>query len=60
MYKILLYLIIDNIMMIYKLRLTINDISACSILNVMKVVKLIIRLYFQSFDVKLCAVAIDG
>jgi len=46
--------------MILKLILTTIHINACSILNVMEVARLDIISNSQSFDVKLCAVAIHG
>ena len=40
--------------------LTITLSSACSFLTVMKIIKSIIILNIQSFEAKLCAVAVNG
>ena len=54
------YSILNNTIMIFISMLTIFHRSACSFLNVMKIKRLDFILNLQSFEIKLCAVAING
>ena len=61
MYNIFYIFIISIcIIIIFIFMLTITLSSACSFLTVMKIIKSIIILNIQSFEAKLCAVAVNG